>query len=111
MKQFYKKKLRKAEQKIMLQAAKIRRLSFAGGSTSTSPQHEEPQQVKLGVPASSEQNKNLVASPSKKAEQSTHEKRIAALEVLEKCFKLFSLLALHLCCSKDTRCGVINSLS
>ncbi len=82
MQQFYKKKLRKAEQKIMLQTAKIRRLSFGGGSTSTSPQQQQQQEVEVGAPASSE-DKKLAASPSKKAKQSTYEERIAALEVLD----------------------------
>ncbi len=82
MQQFYTKKLREAEQKIMLQASKIRRLSFndgGGGSTSTQPQQK--QEMEEGT-ASSE-DKKLSSMLSKKAKQATHEERIAALEVLD----------------------------
>ncbi len=80
MQQFYTKKLRKAEQKIMLQAAKIRRLSFSGGgSTSTQRQHETEE----GAARASSEDKKLSSSLSKKAKQATHEERIAALEVLD----------------------------
>ncbi len=91
MQQFYAKKLRKAEQKIMLQNAKIRRLSFSGGSTSTtSPQPQ--QDAKDGAPVSSE-DKTLLSPSNEAARQATHEERIAALEVLDCFMKRFCFSA------------------